>query len=155
MNKYEKLLDEAFANKVDVDENYKFKGHLHGLYIDGNIALSDELENTAQKSCVLAEELGHHYTSSGHILDVSNAQNAKQERQARIWAYNSQIGLEGLISAFEEGCRTQYEIAEFLDVTEAFLKEAIEYYRDKYGTFVTYDNYDILLIPNLAVRKHL
>lgn len=155
MNKYEKLLDEAFDNEVDVNEKYRFKGKIHGLYVDGNIALSDKLDTTAEKSCVLAEELGHHYTSSGHILNLSEAQNAKQERQARVWAYNSQIGLNGLITAFEHGCRTQYEIAEFLDVTVEFLNEAVECYRNKYGTMVKYRNYYIMFIPHLAVGKLL
>lgn len=138
-----------------MDENYEFKGNLHGLYVDGNIALSDQLDTTREKSCVLAEELGHHYTSCGHIVNLSPAQNAKQERQARIWAYNSQIGLKGLINAFEHGCRTQYEAAEFLDVTEAFLMEAIECYRSKYGTSTIYGNYYIIFIPHLAIGKLL
>lgn len=155
MNKYEKLLDEAFNNEVDVDENYPFKGNIHGLYVDGNIALSDKLGTTAEKSCVLAEELGHYHTSSGHILNLSDTQNAKQERKARIWAYNGQIGLKGLIKAFEYGCRTQYEIAEFLDVTVEFLNEAIDCYRDKYGTMVKCGNYYIMFIPHLAVGKLL
>lgn len=155
MNKYENLLDEAFEQDVSVDENYKFKGNLHGLYVDGNIALSDKLHTTTQKSCVLAEELGHHYTSSGHILDTSKAENARQERRARIWAYNSQMGFKGLIRAFEHGCQTQFEVAEFLEVTVAFLTEAVECYRDKYGAFTPYGCYDIIFIPYLAVRKRL
>lgn len=84
MNKYETLLSEAMSSDVVVDENFQFSGKTSGLYIDGNIALSDKLRTTAEKSCVLAEELGHHYTTVGNIVDMTDAQNRKQERQARL-----------------------------------------------------------------------
>lgn len=41
---------------------------LSGLYFNGNIAIEKKLTQT-QKTCVLAEELGHHYTTVGNILD--------------------------------------------------------------------------------------
>ena len=83
LNKYEELLEEAAAQNISVDENFPFHGNLKGLYVDQNIALSDQLETSAEKACILAEELGHHYTSVGNILDISDPANAKQERQAR------------------------------------------------------------------------
>ena len=68
LNKYEELLEEAAAQNISVDENFPFHGNLKGLYVDQNIALSDQLETSAEKACILAEELGHHYTSVGNIL---------------------------------------------------------------------------------------
>lgn len=155
MNKYEELLHEADSQNISVDEKYSFKGGISGLYVDGNIALSDELETTAEKACVLAEELGHHHTSCGDILDLSVPRNAKQERQARFWAYNRQIGLYGLIEACEAGCQDRHGIAEYLEVTEDFLMECIEDYRDKYGTGVTEGKYYIMFIPSLQIMKLL
>ena len=84
---------------------------------------------------------------------MENAQNRKQERQARLWGYNKLIGLSGLIRAYEAGCQTGYEIAEYLEVTEECLAECIEAYRDKYGIGTTLDNYYIMFIPHLAVGK--
>lgn len=124
---------------------------LKGLYYNGNIAIEKKLTAT-EKACILAEELGHHYTSSGNILDLTVTQNRKQERRARIWAYNKQIGLRGLIKAQEYGCRNRYEIADFLEVTEQFLEEAINCYHEKYGLYTTVDNYIIYFDP-LAVLK--
>lgn len=66
-----------------VDEDYLLSEPLSGLYIDGNIALSNRLNTTAEKACVLAEELEHHETSVGNIIDLSVSWNRKQERQAR------------------------------------------------------------------------
>lgn len=153
MNRYEELLNEADEFSISVDEDYSFKGNTSGLYVAGNIALSSELKTVSEKACVLAEELGHHHTTVGDIIDLDNPENRKQERQARLWAYNKQIGLRGLIRAYEHGCRSRHEIAEYLEVTEDFLQEAIECYRDKYGIGTVIDNYYIMFIPNLQIMK--
>ena len=60
--------------------------------------------------------------------------NRKQERQARLWGYNKLIGLSGLIKAYEAGCQDKYDVAEFLGVTDEYLQDCVECYRDKYGT---------------------
>jgi len=153
MYKYEKLLDEAHKSNVSVDENFRFKGKTSGLYIDGNIALSDKLDTNAAKACVLAEELGHHHTSAGNILDLSDSGNRKQEHQARLWAYDHQIGLNNIIKAYEHGCRNRYEVAEYLEITEEFLEEAIIIYREKYGVCTVIGKYCIMFIPQLTVGK--
>ena len=151
MNYYEALLDEACAEKLIVKEKplQSSNGRIYG----NRIAIRQDIETTAQKADVLAEELGHYYTSFGNILDMTNAQNRKQERQARLWAYNKRIGLYGLIRAYEHGCSSRYEIAEFLEVTEEFLEDAICCYRDKYGICTNVDNYVVYFIPQLAVSK--
>lgn len=147
MNKLELLEQEAYDDRVKIHNFYLGEENLKGLYIDGNVAINTSVNSSSEKACVLAEELGHHYTSSGDILDLSVAQNRKQERQARIWAYNKQIGLNGLINAYEHGCRNRHEIAEYLEVTETFLEEAVNCYHEKYGTFTRIDNYVIYFEP--------
>lgn len=77
------------------------------------IAIRKDIETQAEKSCVLAEELGHHYTSSGDILDQDNIMKQKQEYRARLYGYNLKIGLTGLIRAYEAGCRNLYEMGRF------------------------------------------
>ena len=152
MNKFEKLEDVAYQDDVDV-LNYRFESNnIKGLYCDGVIAIREDM-TIPEKTCALAEELGHHETSVGNILDMTSAVNRKQERQARLWAYNKQIGLIGLVRAFEHGCRTRFEIAEYLEVTEEFLEECIECYRNKYGICKRVDNYVVYFIPQLSVMK--
>lgn len=153
LNKLEKLEQEAFDAKVKVHKYDLGDDGLKGLYLNGNIALSDKLETTAEKACILSEEMGHHYTSFGNLLNPSSQQSCKQERQARLWAYDQQIGLKGLVNAYEKNCRSRHEIAEYLEVTEAFLEDAIHCYRDKYGTSAIIDNYYITFIPELSVGK--
>ena len=153
MTKYEELLCEAINTGISVDENYSFKGCLSGLYVDGNIALSNQLQTTPEKTCVLAEELGHHHTSVGNIIDMNDVRNRKQEHQARLWGYNKLIGLTGIINAFRAGCQSRHEIADLLDVTEEYLQECIDCYRDKYGVCTEVGTYTIYFIPSLAVME--
>ena len=153
MNKLERLEQEAFEDSVKLHDYYLGEETLKGIYIDGNIAINTSVNDSVEKTCVLAEELGHHYTSVGDIIDMENAQNRKQERQARLWAYNKLIGLRGIIDAYEAGCQSRYEIAEYLEVMEEYLADCIEAYRDKYGVGVEMDNFYIMFIPHLAVGK--
>lgn len=150
--KYDALLDEANAEGISIKERpFKtYDGRIKGK----DIYLRKDM-NTTEKACVLAEELGHYYTSVGNIIDMDSSSNRKQERQARLWAYNKQIGLKGLIRAYEHGCTASHEIAEYLDVTEEALQECIEFYRDKYGEYKTFDHYIIFFIPHLAVLKKI
>lgn len=150
--KYEVLLNDANTEGLSIKERpfRTYDGRIKGntIYLRQNM-------NTVEKACVLAEEMGHHYTSVGNILDMSDTHNRKQERQARLWAYNRLIGLRGIIKAYETGCQNRYEIAEFLEVTEECLQECIEIYRDKYGVYTTVDNYVIYFLPNLAVMEKI
>ena len=140
MDMYERLQDEARQDGVDVLDYCFESERIKGVYCDGTVAIRKTL-NITEKSCVLAEELGHHYTTSGKILDQSSAANRKQAQRARFWAYERQIDLMGIISAWKHGCRTCYEMAEFLCVTEAFLSEVLEAYRNKYGVCKALDHY--------------
>lgn len=154
MNNYEELLEHAKNEGLSVDEDYPLiKGKISGLYIDGNIALSDRLETTAEKACVLAEELGHHHTSVGNIIDMSVIWNRKQERQARFNAYERLSGLFKLVEAYEAGCKNRYEMADHLEVTEEFLQDCIDSYRDKYGVGTRIGEYFVMFIPYLSVGK--
>lgn len=148
---YDELLVEADKNKIIIKENRVFQSSATAL-INGNIiGISKRVDSTIKKSCILAEELGHFHTTTGNILDQTDAFNRKQERRARLWAFNKQVGLHGIISAFNARCLNRTEMADFLGVTELFLKDALDCYREKYGRSTTLDNYIIIFEPQLAV----
>lgn len=155
MNAYERLENEACKDGIDIIKRNFNSPRIKGLYFNGTIAINENIETSNEKACVLAEELGHHHTSVGNILDLKIASNRKQERQARLWAYDKQIGLNGLIRAYEHGCKNRYEIAEYLEVTEQFLEEAILEYREKYGTCATVGKYLVYFIPQLIICKKI
>lgn len=155
MNNYEKLLDEAKQNGVDVTDINFESDRIKGLYCDNTIAINKNIETTSEKACVLAEELGHHYTTFGNIMDQKDTGNTKQELKARMIAYNKQVGLIGIINAYRKGCKNSNEMADFLDVTEEFLIESLEAYRRKYGLCTTLDNYIIYFEPSLGVLEKI
>lgn len=160
MTKYEKQLQWAADQGIAVyefdlgnDDNNDSKERLDGLYLDGNVAISDDLNTETEKSCILAEELGHHCTTHGDILNQNDIMNRKKEYHARLWAYNDRIGLTGIIYAYELGCQNLHEAAEKLEVTEEFLQNAIDCYRKKYGVYTVLDDYVIYFEPNLRVGR--
>lgn len=152
MNTYEELITSADNVGIDVID-YPFSDRIKGLYCDGTIAINKNISTDIEKTCTLAEELGHYHTAVGDILDQSSVSNRKQELKGRIWAYNKLIGLNGIIRSNQHGCLTLHDTADYLDVTESFLLEALQYYRAKYGTYTTIDNYVIYFEPTLGVFK--
>ena len=58
-----------------------------------------------------------------------------------------------MIRAFEKGCKNKHEIADCLDVTEDYLEDAINCYREKYGEGKGIDNYYVMFEPNLKILK--
>ena len=140
---YEQLLTTADQNGLLVKE--KTLVQHDGLLRGKRIAIRKDIETQA-------EEIGHHCTSSGDILNQTDIMNRKQEYRARFYGYNLKIGLTGLIRAYEVGCRNFFEMAEFLDATEEYLKEALLCYKSKYGICAAVDNYIIYFEP-FAVMK--
>lgn len=148
---YEKLLI-RYDKEVKVKEKplkYGFKG----LYKNNKIIIDSNIETISEKTCILAEELGHHFTSHGDIIDPCDIRNVKQELKARAWAYERLVGIVDLINAHRHGVNGKYELAEFLDVPIGFLEDAIEYYRNKYGTCYQIDNYIIYFTPSFGIME--
>ena len=154
MTKYEFLLDEACEKNITVIENYDLTGtQLKGLYGNNIIAIGNTTDSNTERACVLAEELGHHYTAVGDIIDQSSAENRKQELRGIIWAYNNEVGLRGIIDAYLHNCQNLFETAEYLGVTEEFLNDSLTYYTNKYGVCTQVDNYVIFFQPNIGVME--
>lgn len=147
---YESLLMESDNNNIITKEKPL---RLYDGRIKGNKILIRSDMNTIRKSCVLAEELGHYYTTVGNILDQTNTSNRKQELRARLWAYDKLVGLSGIVEAYKHGCNSLTETADYLDVTEDFLSAALKEYTSKYGPHAEYRDYIITFIPALDVKS--
>lgn len=147
---YEDLLSEADANNIVTREKdlWAHNGRIKGR----RIAIKKNL-TVKEKKCVMAEELGHYYTGSGDILDQSSVSNRKQEMRGRAFAYNRLIGLMGIVDSYNHHCQSLSESAEYLDVTEEFLNDALKYYKSKYGKFAAVDNYVIFFEPTISVLE--
>ena len=152
MTTYEELTQQAADSGCEVIDWEFGSDRLKGLYYNGHIAVSGRLTNT-EKTCVLAEELGHHYTAVGDILDQTSISNRKQELRGRTWAYDRLIGLYGIVRAYQRGCRNRYEIADYLGVTEEMLQDALRRYKERYGPYTPIDDEHLLFFEPLGIMK--
>jgi Zn-dependent peptidase ImmA (M78 family) len=147
------LLNEAYSQKVQVVEHQFQTKRLRGLYTDGVITINSSVSNTtADRTCIVAEELGHHFTTVGNILDQSSIQNRKQERRARQWAYYRLVPISKIVQAYQSGVRSRHELAEYLHITEEFLEAAIQRYREIYELCTVYDRFVIYFDPLAVVE---
>lgn len=116
---------------------------LKGLYKDDVVYLNPNLIRDEKETYVtVAEEIGHHLTSSGDITDYDDPESRKQERKARLVAAEMTLSPAALISAYENGARSKWEVAEELGITDKALDEGIQLYKEKYGESFTYKNYE-------------
>lgn len=148
---YEELLETADTEGLIVKE--KLLSGSNGRIYKNRIAIRSDIQTTAEKSCALAEEIGHYKTTYGDITRLDSISNEKQEYRARLYGYNLQVGLIGIIKCYEHGCRNLHEMADLLNVTEEYLNRVISVYRQKYGMYTTLDNYIIYFEPCLGVMK--
>ena len=135
---YEDLLIEYDTEDIVIKE--KPLQSSNGRIYNNRIAIRHDM-NTVDKTCTLAEELGHYYTTTGDILNQENVSNRKQEHRARMWAYSKLLPLQFFVLAFKHGCRSIHETAEFLEVSEEFLVDCINAYYSKYGPFLETNGY--------------
>ena len=150
---YEKLLNEADRQGIYIYEDI-LKPRIKGLYGDNVICINKIIETNTEKACVLAEEIGHYHTSSGDILDQSKLANKKQEKRARNWAYERLVPLDGLVKAYKLGVRNRYELADYLGVTEKFVDDSIDRYKEEFGLCTTInEKYTIYFEPLGVLEK--
>ncbi len=114
-------------------EQWNFKPPLEAVYMtlpDGKplIGLSHSLEKDRRyKRCVLAEEIGHYYTTVGNYLPVTlfhykhRLDLSRAEYKAIKWAAEYLMPIDEIRKAFQDGLWEAWEFAERFDVTEQFV----------------------------------
>jgi uncharacterized protein (DUF433 family) len=147
----------------------KLEKHLHGVIVmdtdlleqtlgvyvnyDGTpIILLREGLDRRSRLCILAEEVGHHVTTSGDITDQTTVPNVKREQIAKCWAYECLVSPECIVEALQAGARSVHELAEYMDVTDDFLINALEYLKLKKGPLINVEN-DVLIMEPLNVMR--
>lgn len=142
MCSYEDLLDDAHMIDLDVIEKH-FKSNAKGLCKGAKIGIRKDMPKV-EKACVLAEEIGHYQTTVGEIIDQRDTGNRKQEKKARKWTVDKLISIEDIFTAAENNCKSIFEFAEYLKVTEEFLYEALEVFKQRYGHSYTHEGKTIV-----------
>ena len=150
---YEDLLIEADRAGLIVKEKPLLlsDGRIKGR----KIAIRKDIPTLRKKADVLAEELGHYYTTTGRIVRAAIC------FQPEAGTRRAAVGVQPPDRAFRnhpgyrQNCRNLHELAECLEVSEDFLKEALECYREKYGCYTELDGYLIMFEPCLAVVEKI
>jgi hypothetical protein len=150
LNQFEQLLAESEKDNIIVIEKH-FKSKANGLCKGNRIGLSKKLTTIAEKSCIYAEELGHFYTTVGDITDKSKIENRKQESLARAVAYQKLCSIPMIVAAYKNGINDRYELTEYLNITDKFFDEAIEYYRIKLGMYYHYSGMLVYFEPTFGI----
>lgn len=158
MDAYEEMLTE-FSEELIVDDASDLPAAIKGFYTTKGkknlVLLNKRIETVNERVCILAEEIGHHFTTVGDITDQSKIGNRKQEEKARRWAAKRIASLKDFINAFENGCRTKDELIDYMDVTEEFLLWSISYYKRKYGLMTVVDKQYIVYFEPFGIIKKL
>jgi Domain of unknown function (DUF955). len=137
------LHDAAERNNIDIIDysisNSKKAVCLYKRNQFKTIALNRaQIESTAEEKVLLFEELSHFETENLYFIDAtSNMGTGKlnkiiYESRTRRYSIKKYLPLKKLKQAYEDGCRNAYEVAEYLNVTEDFIRQATEYYTEIY-----------------------
>lgn len=147
----DKLYDEANELELKVIENVELPNRLKGLLINNKVLLDKRLTK-AERIAVLAEEIEHSKLTVGNIIDIRDLGNLKQELLARGRTYEKLLNPDMIINAIEYGVENTFEFAEFVELPEDFIIEAVNYYRQKYGR-IRYLEYEINFEGSLYLIK--
>lgn len=114
--------------------HWDFEAPVNGFYYheDGlrpTIGIAKRIsDNTPLYTCVLAEELGHYYTSAGQGLPVKGFSYSQRldinraEYIAQKWAALKLMPAEKVRQALASGIREIWELAEEFGVTESLVR---------------------------------
>lgn len=130
LNDIYSLIDDESIMLEEV--NFKSKS-IEGIYFKASdlypiIGINKNLINNSKKYIsVLAEELGHHFTSIGNLVSEcityrEKLNKSKQEKRARIWAANFLISDKEIIRAILQNINTLYGLSLHFNVTEEIIK---------------------------------
>jgi Zn-dependent peptidase ImmA (M78 family) len=99
---------------------------------DGDFILIDYslIYSEARERVQMAHELGHCMTGSFYKRYSPYDIRSKHEYRATKWSIRRLISEADLNSAFKEGCVEIWELAERFNVTEDFMRKAVEYYKN-------------------------
>ncbi|WP_180529380.1 ImmA/IrrE family metallo-endopeptidase [Staphylococcus haemolyticus] len=144
MSRYEQLLAEN--EHIKIKDTHSLPDGYSGFYKDGIILIDKDLSET-RKAEVLYEELAHHKLTYGNILDQSKDINRKFENYARRHGFEAALSLRIIVEAHNYGVSSLYELADYVQLSEKYIVEILEHYKNKYGIKTRYGKYVIQFEP--------
>lgn len=126
---YDKIIEKNIVlinEDTEGDKAVTIKDEIHKAF--GIVYKERNFENSDEKFCVLAHEYGHCESDTTHKL-CSRLQLIEQyENRANRAAVYEFLPVEKIKDAFKRNYFDYWEIADYLDLPEAFVKMAIDIY---------------------------
>lgn len=97
---------------------------IYGIFLD-----PDQLNTSAEELCAVAHELGHCMTGSTHQLSSPLDMVERHEYRADKYAIHRILPAQQISEAIQAGYTELWQLAEYFDVTESFLKRALDIYK--------------------------
>lgn len=144
LSKYEILLDKVYNYGIDVFE-LDLVGDCGYCYND--VIFINKNSSEVTKYCILSEELGHYLKTVGDITNLEQTSNMKQEIVARRWSIDNLLTPDKIISVLLSGVSNKYELLDELYITDSFLDEAIQYYKNKFGIYYVGETHLLVFEP--------
>lgn len=82
---------------------------------------------------VCLHELGHAATGALHKLSSPFETVERSEYRANRWAAQQFLSVEAFYEAYDAGCRDLWELAEYFDLPEKDIKNALSYWTERRG----------------------
>ena len=123
-----------YAQENDVGVYFPYIGHFKSVIIkdikDVDILLDMKaISNEAEETECLAHELGHFATGSYYNFDSTAETRSRLEYRANRWTVHKMLPFNELKDALLSDITEIWELAEYFNYTEDFVRKAIEIYR--------------------------
>ena len=125
-----KLYNLAEKSGITVDRFSLPENRSVSLLHDGKlyVALDNNIKTKAEERVCLAHELGHCETLALYNMYAPIDVRSKHENKADRWAIKRLVPEEKYRRALRNGYTDINSLAEFFDVTDEFMKKAVQYY---------------------------
>lgn len=132
MTTYEHL--EQFATNLGIiicTDYLRNDDPVDGMYIGfdgfGYVIFINRHRSQARRTVALAEELGHHFQSTGDIAALNSIQARKQELLGRRWSYDQLLPPDTALEYLKKG-GTPWDLAEDTNLPDDFVDEALRHH---------------------------
>lgn len=150
MNNFEALV--ASRPQLNIVISKEMPKSLGGLTFIRDIYINHD-RSDREKYEILQEEFAHYDYTVGDISSYSSEADKKQEALARSKAMERTVTLKGLIHCYFNHAWSLEEVADYFGVTEKYVQEAIQNYRNKYGLVFLYGSYYFDLRNAINISK--
>lgn len=121
-----------FAKEEHIQIDFFPMKKIKACSIPRSIAINPNMiENNRELKECIAHELGHQATGSFYKLRSRFETRSRMEERATRWAVQKLISADSLKKALEKGYTEVWQLAEYFDVPENFIKDTIRIHKLK------------------------